>query len=93
MQIKLTHACAHICWCARARVCVCVRACMYAHVTSIKCFLTLKRIHYFIASLSRKITSHAITHEWQGLQFTHACAHVCWCVCVCALVCMLMLHL
>ena len=34
---------------------------------------------------------HAITHEWQGLQFMHACAHVCWCVC--ALVCMLMSHL
>ena len=34
-----------------------VGACVCAHVTSIKCFLTLKRIHYFIASLSRKITS------------------------------------
>ena len=34
--------------------CVCVCACMHAHITSIKCFLKLIRIHYFIASLSRK---------------------------------------
>ena len=26
--------------------------------------------------------SNACTHEWSGLQFTHACAHVIWCVCV-----------
>ena len=53
--LQFTHACAHVCWCVCVCVCVCV--CMHAHVTSIKCFLTLKCIDYFIAALSRKTRS------------------------------------
>ena len=48
------HECMHT---SMARLCVCACACALVHmhaVTSIKCFLTLKLIHYFIASLSRK---------------------------------------
>ena len=67
---------AFICACTHAEfTCACMlmlhhSECLYIAGIS---FFTLKLIHYFIASLSRKIS----TQECQGLQFTHACAHVC----------------
>ena len=57
VHVHVAHACGicapacmhaafvHICWC----MCSCM-ACSSHALTSIKCFITLKRIHYFIAA-------------------------------------------
>ena len=59
--------CVHVC------VCVCVCTCMHAHIKSIKCFLTLKCIHYFFQKrqdLSKQNKMSNITTEMKTLELS-----------------------